>query len=116
MKIDKIKVNSMYGNLDPNKWVYEVSQPLSRDTSAESVLKELYDELKREQAFTVEARKLADQGWIKLQFHEPVDEQWCKENIHGNYKKYGGSWVFQDKDDAAFFILTWAAHGEITSW
>ena len=34
-------------------------------------------------------------------------QQWCKENCEGNYSGYVSSWVFEFKQDAAFFKLVW---------
>lgn len=70
-------------------------------------------ELSAEIDFQVIADYLVDGGWTKVKIEFESREHsidillWVEKHCRGKYKRFGGTFVFEDSKDALLFELKW---------
>ena len=63
--------------------------------------------------FEILADVLCRFGWNRVDIvyqsrHHSVDVvTWAERNLHGEYRRQGGHWIFKDAGDATMFALKW---------
>lgn len=68
------------------------------------------DEINQEITNTVIIQYYKDKGWnlVFIKNKVSADDDWCLENLKGNYKILGHYCYFEDKNDAVLFALRYA--------
>lgn len=60
---------------------------------------------------TVSGPLLIDQGWTEVYIGAKwrnITDEWCRQNLKGQYSCMGTYWLFENKEDAAWFMLRWS--------
>lgn len=63
--------------------------------------------------FQIVSDYLVDSGWTKVKIEFESREQsidillWVEKHCRGKYKRFGGTFVFEDSKDALLFELKW---------
>jgi hypothetical protein len=102
-KIEKTVVNATARKLNVT---YTIEEPEIISTFGAEVLDDLQFALQR----GIYGPSLIDQGWKEVyvggKWRELTDE-WCKQNLKGQYSCMGAYWFFEKEEDAAWVILKW---------
>lgn len=80
------------------------------DEAVKRAAKEMADEMD----FDVLATLFKESGWTEIEFNPHVEDllgyeihTWMKNNLKGHYQSRGKRWLFENKEDAAWFALRW---------
>lgn len=84
----------------------------------ESMFDIAVDEIKAEMDWLYVTSTLKGAGWVEvftnngpifsIQRYNSIRE-WCEKTLKGQYKAKGDHWLFESKEDAAWFALRWAS-------
>lgn len=106
MKMVKTRVTTKARKLNA-EWLLEEPQNLEHLFSDE--LREAID---NEILSLILLTELTMKGWIKVpvarrRIEEYITPGWIEQHIHYNFKDFNDCWMFENKDDAVLFALTW---------
>lgn len=102
-KIEKTVVTAKARKLN-TKWTVEEAQIIS--TLGLDILEDLAFELKR----NISGPLLVNQGWTEIYVGNKwrdITDEWCKQNLKGQYSSMGAYWFFENEEDAAWMMLKW---------
>lgn len=103
-KIEKTVVKAKARTLTAT-WTLEESQIIK--TLGIDILEEAELDIKR----SVTGPLLVEQGWTEVYIGSnwrKVTNEWCEKNLTGQYHCMGVAWFFENKEDAAWFMVRWS--------
>lgn len=84
------------------------------DNVVDEAVKRAAKEMAEEIDFQVLANLYKESGWTEVEFNPHVEDilaykiqNWMRDTLKGHYTSRGKRWLFENKQDAAWFILRW---------